>query len=50
MVKVLSGGVPDPKTALVVAAVTGGPSLSSSSVRGTLDLVVRRCGLCGNGG
>jgi hypothetical protein len=44
------GGVSAPGTASEVAAVTGGPSPSSSSAQGTLDLVVRRRGLCGNSG
>jgi hypothetical protein len=49
-VKAPSSGVPALGTALVVAAVSGGPPPSSSLSRGTLDLVVRRRGLCGNGG
>jgi hypothetical protein len=50
MVKAPSGGVLAPGMASVVAVVTGGPSPSSSWAWGTLDLVVRWRGLCGNGG
>jgi hypothetical protein len=49
-VKAPSGGVLAPGKALAVAAVTGGPPPSNSLARGTLDLVVRRRNLCGNGG
>jgi hypothetical protein len=44
------GGGPASGKASTGAAVTGGPPPSSSSAWGTLDLVVRRRGLCGNGG
>jgi hypothetical protein len=49
-VKAPSGRVLALGTALAMAAVTGGPPPSSSLARGMLDLVVRRRGLCGNGG
>jgi hypothetical protein len=48
--KAPSGGVPTVGTASAVAAMTSGPSLSSSSARGMLDLVVQQRGLCSNGG
>jgi hypothetical protein len=50
MVKAPSGGVLAPGTASAMAVVTGGPSPSSRSAPGTLDLVVHLRGLRGNSG